>query len=75
MLFQEVNETMEMSPFDGLEGATGGTDYDSTSYGHHRSHTRSSGNSEVRGVFVCYFSTSFFGLHIPGVRLVAQFGF
>ena len=55
--FQEVNETMEMqSPFDGLEGATGGTDYDSTNYGRHRSQTRSSGNSEVsRFCFYSYF--------------------
>ena len=56
--FQEVNETMEMqSPFDGLEGATGGTDYDSTNYGRHCSQTRSSGNSEVSRI--CFYSCFF----------------
>ncbi|XP_076455961.1 endoplasmic reticulum membrane sensor NFE2L1-like isoform X2 [Babylonia areolata] len=43
---QEVNETMQMSPYDGLEGATGGSDYDTSSYGHHRSQMHSSGSTE-----------------------------
>lgn len=38
---------METSPFEGLEGATGGSDYDSTSYGNRRTYTHSSGSAEV----------------------------
>ncbi|KAK7480968.1 hypothetical protein BaRGS_00027783 [Batillaria attramentaria] len=46
---QEVNETMAMSPFDGLEGATGGSDFDSAaSYSHQQTRTRSaSGTGSV----------------------------
>lgn len=57
---QEVNETMELSPFDGLEGATGGSDYDhSSTYSHQETHTRStSGSVEDEGF---HYSCSSYG--------------
>ncbi|XP_070174443.1 endoplasmic reticulum membrane sensor NFE2L1-like isoform X2 [Littorina saxatilis] len=55
---QEVNETMETSPFEGLEGATGGSDYDSTSYGNRRTYTHSSGSAEDDGF---HYSCSSYG--------------
>ncbi|XP_025081964.1 nuclear factor erythroid 2-related factor 2-like isoform X2 [Pomacea canaliculata] len=58
---QELNDTVENSPFDGLEGATGGSDYDAHTDGYGQQNGRthsSSGGSEDDGF---HYSCSSYG--------------